>query len=958
MAVKTTENIAPDHRSAILAELARRKAEKAAAAGSQEPTSGQAAATAREQEIAAVVNDGKPLETAPIASDAPAEAAPKTAAAPAEAPAAAKKKTADKSKIKLTVLADAKPAKPAGSGGGKRRGKNAMPQTKLAKALAEVGAKEKVAKAAQEAKEQAKTAPKSAPAKPAKAAAATAAAEAKPASLAEEIKAVKATESGTNRGESLSQAKAEVSGRQQNLPKAKAESAEGEQAPVEHKEAKRPKVAKSKFSGLMAQIEAQKAKMEASGQLSGQGAKKASRSGSGSTAGQSRSKGSRKSAKERFSEPAMHLPEGDRYKQMAEAVEKLQKEKVIAEARAQLAKAGSHEPGKRKERKEKRKAAKKEEIELKALEKGIDPSLVLDASVVKIISGSTVQEVADALAISSSEIVKRLFLLGTPLTATQTMSDDLIELVADDLGRKVRLASPEEEFEEVVDDKAEDLVPRPPVVTVMGHVDHGKTSLLDTIRKTGVVETEAGGITQHIGASVVNIKGRQITFIDTPGHEAFTAMRARGAKVTDIVVLVVAADDGVMPQTIEAINHANAAKVPIVVAVNKIDKPGANPEKVRKELSDYGVIPEEWGGQNMFQDISAKQNLNIDELLELILLQADVLELKANPNALASGFVIEAKLDKGRGPLATVLVQRGTLHVGDNVVIGTTYGHVRAMLGPRHQNVTEATPADPVEILGLNSVPEAGDNFRVFAEEKDARALAEQRSLRARMMAHARSKVSLENLFERIEQENLSELDLIVKADVQGSIEALEDALAKMDQSEVKINVIHAAVGGITETDVTLASASDAIIIGFNVRPDAKAKLLAEHEQVEIKTYKVIYEAIEEINAARVGMLAPEEVTVETASLTVKELFKVSKIGTIAGCMVDSGEISKTDKVRVVRNGAVVHDGQVASLHHFKDEVSSMRSGQECGLTLANFQDIHVGDTLESYRIDQVARTE
>jgi translation initiation factor IF-2 len=493
----------------------------------------------------------------------------------------------------------------------------------------------------------------------------------------------------------------------------------------------------------------------------------------------------------------------------------------------------------------------------------------------------------------------------------------------------------------------------------MGHVDHGKTSLLDAIRETGVVATEAGGITQHIGASVVHIGGRQITFIDTPGHEAFTAMRARGAKITDVVVLVVAADDGVMPQTIEAIHHAEAADVPIVVAVNKIDKPGANPDKVRSELAEYGVAPEEWGGKNMFVEVSAKKRINIDELLETILLQADVLELKANPDAMASGYVIEAKLDRGRGPVATVLVDRGTLKIGDPLVAGTSYGHVRALLDQHGDNVKEAKPADPVEVLGLNSVPDAGDEFRVFADERDARDLAEDRALRQRLAEQAdKSHVSLEDLFNRIEQDKLSKLDLIVKADVQGSIEALQDALDKMDQSEVRIDVIHSAVGGITETDVTLADASDAIIVGFNVRPSAKARQLAEKEKVEIKTYKVIYQAIEDINAARVGMLKPEIVEQETGSAEVRELFKAPKVGTVAGCIVEEGEITVSDQIRVVRDGTVVHDGKIGSLRHFKDDVESMRAGAECGLSIEDFQDVKVGDILETYRMVEHAREE
>ena len=573
--------------------------------------------------------------------------------------------------------------------------------------------------------------------------------------------------------------------------------------------------------------------------------------------------------------------------------------------------------------------------------------------------GTTVGEFAELIGVPSGDIVKRLFLLGNPLTLTQSMSDDLIELIAEDMGRKVRVVSPEEEYAVVYHDTEEDLKPRPPVVTVMGHVDHGKTSLLDAIRSTGVAEREAGGITQHIGASVVHINGRQITFVDTPGHEAFTAMRARGAQITDIVVLVVAADDGVMPQTIEAINHAKAAKVPIVVAVNKIDKPGADPNRVRQELTEYGIIPEEWGGENMFVDVSAKKNLNIDDLLETILLQADVLELKANPDAEASGFVIEAKLDKGRGPVATVLVNRGTLHPGDVVVAGTSHGRVRALISPHGDRVKQARPADPVEILGLDSVPTAGDEFRVFENERDARDLANDRALRERMAAQNKpTHMSLDELFNRIEEGKQTDLNLIVKADVQGSIEALRDAFEKMDQSEVRINIVHSAVGGITETDVTLASASDAIIIGFNVRPTGKSKQLAEKEKVDVRLYRVIYQAIEDINAARVGLLSPDIVEEDTGTAEVRQTFSVPKAGTVAGCYITEGELHRDDKVRIVRDGTIIYDGVLGSMRRFKDDVKSVKQGYECGLSVDGYQDIKVGDMIEGYRSVEVERTE
>ena len=649
----------------------------------------------------------------------------------------------------------------------------------------------------------------------------------------------------------------------------------------------------------------------------------------------------------------------DRYAQMAFQAEKLQRDKVLAEARAAVAAATSEGEGRRKKRKEKREKEAREKAEQQALERGLDPTLVLDDSVVEIPQGASVSKFAELIGVQPNEVIKRLFMLGQVLTLTQSMSDDLIELIADDLKKKCRVVSPEEEYAVVYHDSDEDLKPRPPVVTVMGHVDHGKTSLLDAIRHSGVAAGEAGGITQHIGASVVNLMDHQITFIDTPGHEAFTAMRARGAQVTDVIILVVAADDGVMPQTIEAINHAKAANVPIVVAVNKIDKDGANPDRVRQELTQYDIVPEEWGGQNMFVNVSAKKNLNVDELLETVLLQADVLGLRANPDALASGFVIEANLDKGRGPVATVLVQRGTLKPGDTVVAGTSYGRVRALINPKGEQVKQAQPAYPVEILGLNSVPTAGDEFRVFEDERDARKLAEERALRARLAEQeTKSHMSLDDLFNRIEEGKQTDLNLIIKADVQGSIEALRDAFNKMDQSEVKINIVHAAVGGITETDVTLATASDAIIIGFNVRPTGKSKQLAEKEKVDIRLYRVIYQALEDINAARVGLLKPEIVEKDTGIAEVRDVFRIPKVGNVAGSYIIEGELSRDDKVRIVRDGTVIFEGVLSSLKRFKDDVKSVKQGYECGIGVNGYQDIKPGDTIEGYRIEEVERTE
>ena len=650
----------------------------------------------------------------------------------------------------------------------------------------------------------------------------------------------------------------------------------------------------------------------------------------------------------------------DRYSRMAREAEAYNRSRVLEEARVAVEEASRESTGRRKKRKERRQKQAEQAAEQQRIEEAIaNDQDISQLDTVKVPQGATVAELAELLGVPANDIIKRLFLLGTPLTLTESMSDELIELVADDLGRDVKVMTKEEENSFTFYDDPSDLVPRAPVVTVMGHVDHGKTSLLDAIRHTGVAEGEAGGITQAIGASQVFIGGRKITFIDTPGHATFTAMRARGAKVTDIVILIVAADDGVMPQTIESINHAKAAGVPIVVAVNKIDKPGASPDKVRQELTEYGIVPEEWGGQNMFVNISAKKKIGIDELLETVLLQADVLELKGNPDTFASGNVLEAKLDKGRGSVATVLVTRGTLHIGDALVAGMTYGRVRAMLDPKGRPVEEAGPSDAVEILGLQSVPNAGDEFRVFQDDREARDLADQRALKARIEEQNRVKhVTLENLFATMADAEVKELNLIIKADVQGSIEALQDSLDKMDQSEVRINTIHAAVGAINETDVVLADASNAIIIGFGVRPDAKARNAAERDGVEIRCYDVIYKCLEDLDAARIGMLKPTEVEVSTGTATVLDTFKVPKVGIAAGVRVEEGEIANTDSVRLVRDGIVVYNGKIASMRHYKDEAKSLRAGSEGGIGLENFQDIKPGDVIEGYRIDQVARTE
>ncbi len=757
-------------------------------------------------------------------------------------------------------------------------------------------------------------------------------------------------------------AQAEIKRRQKEQKRREAAEAEAKAASQQEAEeaVEKPKPSKpSVFDGLLSQIAAESNRLTQEKKEADEARAAAEQAGAESAQAESpyREKGAKKKKKARQQVEVDSESEDDRYRQMAQAAEQLQRDKVLEEARAAVAEAEKQSSGRRKKRKERRaaEAAKKaeEEAQRKAEITGVP------VGVVQVTSGITVGELADALEVPGNEVVKRLFLLGTPLTLTQSMSDDLVELIAGDIGREVKIISPEEEMSFTFYDDEKDLKPRPPVVTVMGHVDHGKTSLLDAIRHSGVQQAEAGGITQAIGASVVWINGNQITFIDTPGHEAFTAMRARGAQVTDIIVLVVAADDGVMPQTIEAIDHAKAADVPIVVAINKIDKPGANPDRVKSELAERGVVPEEWGGNNMFVEVSARQNLNIDELLETIILQAEVLELKANPDTTASGFVIEANLDKGRGPVATVIVQRGTLRVGDALVAGVCFGHVRALIDPKGNSVKEAKPADPVEILGLSSVPSAGDEFAVFENESEARSLAAERELKQRLAAQeAPRHMNLDDLFARIEANKHAELNLIVKADTQGSIEALRGALEKMDQSEVRINVIRAAVGGVTETDVNFAAASDAIIIGFGVRPQAGVRQAAEREKVDIRLYRVIYQAIEDINAARVGLLAPEEVEVDTGSATVRETFKMPKVGVIAGCIVTEGEIANTDHVRIVRDGVIVHDGSIMSMRHYRDDVSSVRSGTECGIGIEDFQDIKEGDVIEGYRIEQVARKE
>ncbi|EFS87732.1 translation initiation factor IF-2 [Cutibacterium acnes HL060PA1] len=581
---------------------------------------------------------------------------------------------------------------------------------------------------------------------------------------------------------------------------------------------------------------------------------------------------------------------------------------------------------------------------------------------------------AEKINAEPAQLVQVLFNLGEMVTATQSVSDDTLEILGGELNYQIQVVSPEDEDRELLEsfdlefgeDEGDDsdLVARPPVVTVMGHVDHGKTKLLDALRHTDVVKGEAGGITQAIGAYQVQTEvddaERAITFIDTPGHEAFTAMRARGAQSTDIAVLVVAADDGVMPQTVEALNHAKAADVPIVVAVNKIDKPEADPDKVRGQLTEYGLVPEEYGGDTMFVNVSARTHEGLDDLLEAIVLTADAaLDLRANPDMAAQGVAIEAHLDKGRGPVATALIQRGTLHIGDSIVAGSSYGRVRAMINDQGESVDEAAPATPVQVLGLTSVPGAGDNFLVVDDDRKARQIAEKREARMRAAQQARSsrRKTLDQLFEQLEKGETEELLLILKGDGAGSVEALEDALAKIDVGdEVDLRVIDRGVGAITETNVSLAAASNAVIVGFNVRPTAHAQRMADEENVDIRYYSVIYDAIDEIEAALRGMLKPiyEEKAMGTAE--IRQIFRSSKVGTIAGCMITDGTIRRHAKARLVRDGVVIQETEINTLQREKDAVTEVREGYECGLTLTNYSDIHVGDEIQCYEMVEKPR--
>ncbi|GMT47003.1 MAG: translation initiation factor IF-2 [bacterium] len=577
----------------------------------------------------------------------------------------------------------------------------------------------------------------------------------------------------------------------------------------------------------------------------------------------------------------------------------------------------------------------------------------------KMPEGATVKEFAELIGQKVSEVIKKFMELGTMVTINQPVDLDTAILIADGLGIKLESAPLENERVEIekVEERPEDLSPRAPVVTVMGHVDHGKTSLLDAIRKTRVTETESGGITQHIGAYKVRLKDRDIVFLDTPGHEAFTTMRARGAQATDIVILVVAADDGVMPQTVEAINHAKAAGVPIIAAVNKIDKPDANPQKVRSELAEYDIVPEEWGGKNIFVDVSAKNGIGIDELLEMILLQAEIMELKANHERPARGVIIESRLDKGRGPVATVLVQLGTLKIGDAFVSGKSYGKVRALINDRGKRVTESIPSTPVEVIGFSEVPQAGDHFVVVEDEKKARQIAMARLHKERLAEMARAKkVKLDELYSQIKEGEIKELNIIIKADVQGSVEAIRESLEKITHPEVKVRVIHTAVGGINESDVMLASASNAIIIGFNVRPESKAAQAAEKENVDIRLYTVIYEAIEDVKKALEGLLEPTLREKIIGRAEVREVFTISHIGTVAGCYVLEGTMQRaSDGVRVIRDNIVIYQGKIAAIKRFKEDVKEVQTGYECGITIEKFNDIKVGDILENFIIEKIA---
>ena len=611
----------------------------------------------------------------------------------------------------------------------------------------------------------------------------------------------------------------------------------------------------------------------------------------------------------------------------------------------------ANQPPRRQRRGRRRRGVYDEEAESRPTERPLEPD------VIRINSGSTVKDVAEYLNVSTPDVMKKLMALGELKTLTQTLPDDTIEVLAGEFDKNIEIVtSADETLEEpVFNDAEEDLIERPPVVTIMGHVDHGKTSLLDAVRETEVAAGEAGGITQHIGAYQVHHNGKVVTFLDTPGHEAFTAMRARGAKVTDIAVIVVAADDGVKPQTQEAVDHAKEAGVPMLVAVNKVDKEGAQPDRVRAEMAQLGLQPVEWGGDTEFVNVSAKTHEGLQDMLETILVMAEVEELKANPNTAASGTVIESKLDPGRGPVVTILIMRGTLEVGDALVAGAHFGRVRAMNDFTGKRVSQALPGEPVEVLGFDGVPEAGEHVRVVEHERRARQLANERATRLKAESLARrsgKRISLEDIF----SSGLQELNLVLKSDVAGSLEAIEDEIAKLPQDEVSVNVIRRAVGAVTESDVMLAAASDAVILAFNVRPVGDARAVADREGVEIRHYAVIYRAIEELRDAMQGMLAPEEVEESIASIEVRQIFRASRVGTIAGCYVTEGRVFRGSKVRLVRDGTVVYTGEIGSLRRFNEDVREVAAGYECGIVLRDYADVKEGDMIEAYTTRQVER--
>lgn len=606
----------------------------------------------------------------------------------------------------------------------------------------------------------------------------------------------------------------------------------------------------------------------------------------------------------------------------------------------------------------------KSELEEDEVELLMDLLKESDENVIKVDGTLTVQQLAEALEKPATEVIMKLMKMGTMASLNQEVNFEIASHLASEYGFTLVAGSNDEEIEEEIEelmqieeDKEEDLKPRPPVVTVMGHVDHGKTSLLDAIRSTHVTTSEAGGITQHIGASEVSINGQKIVFLDTPGHEAFTAMRARGAQVTDIAILVVAADDGIMPQTIEAINHAKAAGVPLIIAINKIDKPAANQDRVKQELSEQGLLVEDWGGDVIAVPVSARQRTGIDTLLEMILLVSEMEELKANPNKRAVGTVVEAELDKGRGPVATVLVQGGTLNVGDPIVCGVASGKVRAMINSKGKRVKTAGPSTAVEILGLSEVPQGGDQFVAVPSDKIARNVAEKRQHIAREeMLKSNQRMSLDQFFEQMNEGQVKELNIVIKADVQGSVQAVKQSLEKLSNEEVAVRVIHGGVGAINESDVMLAAASNAIIIGFNVRPVPSAESLAEKESVDVRSYTIIYKAIEDIQAAMSGMLDPEYRDEDTGKAEIREVYKISGVGTVSGCYVTSGKIFRNGKVRIVRDGIIIHEGEIQALKRFKDDVKEVNNGYECGMSFVNYNDIKVGDIVEAYVTKEIER--